>query len=259
MFCFSTASVSWNCFIQYLLRGSEPPHYGDIGGRTLLYISSLHSLSILFKDGYNFLIVHPWHQSDWYYGFVILSLSVMGALLLRGPWLMLKSLPVARTGVVTIYVLLTLLSASEYYSQIVYQAPKSEDLLWERREDLRHELHSHGVSGLINFDDGITAFLLDFPDMHGFAFATDVDAQRAYKAGRMLSLAYARDINTLTGLFYMTTDKAPQSDAQIREYLRGTLAWDIMRSESDKFEFSLAYYDPVLKLPFISFKPIASR
>jgi hypothetical protein len=28
-----------------------------------------------------------------------------------------------------------------------------------------------------------------------------------------------------------------------------------VRSDVDKFDFSLAYYDPVLKMPFISFKP----
>jgi hypothetical protein len=29
-------------------------------------------------------------------------------------------------------------------------------------------------------------------------------------------------------------------------------------SEMDKFDFSLAYYDPVLKWPFMSFKPKAT-
>jgi hypothetical protein len=213
-------------------------------------------LYIMFKTGYNFLNVHPWHQADWYYAFVILSISVLGALVLRGPWTRLGRFPIAAKGVLAVYGLLMLLSASQYYASIVYQSPESpEDHLWERKSDLRRELLAQGVHGLINIDDGITAFLLDFPNMHGFAFATDVEAQRSYQDGRMLSLAYSRGINAITGLGYMEADNAPQSDLEIREYLRKSLAGQIMRSEMDEFDFSLAYYDPVLKLPFILFRP----
>jgi len=213
-------------------------------------------LYIIFKMSYNFLNVHPWHQSDWYYAFAILCLSIFGALVLREPWIRLGKFPIAAKGVMTVYVLLMLLSASQYYAGLVYQSPESaEDHLWERKSEIRSELLTQGVHGLINVDDGITAFLLDFPNMHGFAFATDVEAQRADKEGRMLSLAYARGINGISGLDYMEADKAPQSGAEIREYLRKSLAGEIMRSEMDQFDFSLAYYDPVLKLPFILFRP----
>jgi hypothetical protein len=213
-------------------------------------------LYIIFKMSYNFLNVHPWHQANWYYAFAILCLSVLGALVLREPWIRLGQFPIAAKGVMTIYVMLMLLSASQYYAGLVYQSPESAaDHLWERKSEIRQELLAQGVHGLINVDDGITAFLLDFPNMHGFAFATDIEAQRAYMSGRMLSLAYARGINGITGLNYMEANSAPQSDAEIREYLRKSLAGKIMRSEIDQFDFSLAYYDPVLKLPFILFRP----
>ena len=71
----------------------------------------------------------------------------------------------------------------------------------------------------------------------------------------MLSLAYSRGINTITGFEYMRTDTPPQSQADIQGYLRKSLAAEIMRAEMDQFDFSLAYYDPVLKMPFISFTP----
>jgi hypothetical protein len=215
-------------------------------------------LYIIFKTGYNFLNVHPWHQADWYYTFITLCLSVLGAVALQRPWGQLKSVPIARYGVVTIYGLLMLLSASQYYATIVYQSPDgSVNQFWARRDLVRQQLLANNVHGVINVDDGITAFLLDLPNMHGFAFATDVEAQRAHKAGRMLSLAYARGINTIAGFGYMSVDNAPQSDADIREYLRKSLAWETMHGEMDDFDFSLAYYDPVLKMPFFSFQPKA--
>ena len=213
-------------------------------------------LYIIFKMGYNFLNVHPWHQADWYYAFAILSLSVLGAMALQGPWISLNKFPIAKNGIVSVYVLLMMLSASQYYAAIVYQSPEQPtNRFWERRDEIRKELLAHGVRGVINVDDGITAFLLDVPSMHGFAFATDVEAQRAHREGRMLSLAYSRGINPITGFEYMRTDTPPQSQADIRDYLLQSLAAETMRAEMDHFDFSLAYYDPVLKMPFISFTP----
>jgi hypothetical protein len=215
-------------------------------------------LYILFKTGYNFLNVHPWHQAGWYYVFITICLSVLGALALRKPWGELDTVPIAKYGIVTIYVMMMLFSASQYYASIVYPSPGGNvPQFWARRDELGKELRADGVTGIINVDDGITAFLLDFPNMHGFAFATDVEAQRAHKAGRMLSLAYSRGINTIAGFGYMSTDNPPKTDAEIRQYLRTSLGWETMSSEMDQFDFSLAYYDPVLKWPFISFKPKA--
>jgi hypothetical protein len=214
-------------------------------------------LYIIFKMSYNFLFVHPWHQAEWYYIFIALCLSVLGIVALQEPWKRLDAIPIAKYGIVSMYVMLLMLSASQLYVNLVFQSPDDVAAqFWKRHDAIRSQLTAHGVSGIVNVDDGITAFLLDFPSMHGFAFATDVEAQRAYRTGRMLSLAYSRGINTIAGLGYLSADHAPQSDADIRKFLsNNALSAQIMNSEMDQFEFSLAYYDPVLKMPFISFKP----
>jgi hypothetical protein len=213
-------------------------------------------LYIIFKTSYNLLFVHPWNQSDWYYAFAMLCLSVLGALALKEPWERLGAIPIAKYGVGTVYLLLMMLSASQYYASIVYQP---RDLLsiafWDRRDELRSQLVTHGVRGIINVDDGISAFLLDIPTMHGFAFATDLEAQRAHKTGHMLSLAYSRGINSITGFQYLSIDDPPRSSVDIRRYLRASLAVQTMYAELDDFDFSLAYYDPVLKMPFFAFQP----
>jgi hypothetical protein len=152
--------------------------------------------------------------------------------------------------------MLMMLSASQYYASIVYQPP--DDLsqqFWQRKELIRSELLAHGVLGIINVDDGITAFLLDLPNMHGFAFATDVEAQQAYRQGHMLSLAYSRGINTIAGFGYLSTETPPESEADIHRYLSSPLVLQAIREDVGNFDFSLAYYDPVLKMPFISFRP----
>jgi len=214
-------------------------------------------LYVIFKMSYNFLGVHPWHQAEWYYAFIALCLSVLGAMALQKPWEKLDTIPIARYGIVAIYIMVMMLSASQCYANLAYHSPDDvADQFWKRHEEIRSQLVAHGVRGILNVDDGITAFLLDLPSMHGFAFATDVGAQRAYRTGRMLSLAYLRGINTIAGLGYMSSDHPLQSDADIRQYLSGNpLSAEIMRAEMDRFEFSLAYYDAALKMPFISFKP----
>ena len=91
--------------------------------------------------------------------------------------------------------------------------------------------------------------------MHGFAFATDVEAQKAHREGRMLTLAYSRGINTLAGAGYLANDNPPATDATIRDYLRKSIAVETMKADEDDFTFTLAYYDPVLRMPFYSFAP----
>jgi hypothetical protein len=239
-------AASFGALALWQYRRKNPEH-------SILFAICLY---IIFKMSYNFLNVHPWHQADWYYAFATLSLSVLGAMALRKPWISLRGFPIAKNGIVTVYVLLMLLSGSQYYATIVYQPEDTlTDRFWAKRDEIRKELLDHGVRGIVNVDDGITAFLLDVPNMHGFAFATDVEAQRAHQQGRMLSLAYSRGINTIAGFGYMSTDTPPHSEAEIRDYLCHSLAAGIMRAEMDQFDFSLAYYDPALKMPFISFTP----
>lgn len=227
------------------------------GARRELMVPFGLCLYILIKVGYNFFFVHPWHQSDWYYAFIMLTISVLGALVLARPWGMLDCQAVARRGIVLVYVGVMLLSGAHFHSVLAYQGPglsQQMDDFWERAPAIRHQLRQRGATGLINVDDGISAFLLDLPAMHGFAFATDQEAQQAFREGRMLTLAQARGINAIVGFGYLGMDRPIVHPDELREYLRGGLAEPLMRAEIDQFEFSLLYHDSQLDLPIISFR-----
>ncbi len=212
---------------------------------------------IIIKTGYNFLFVHPWHQSDWYYHFMSLSLTVLGALALNHVLRPVVLPKPARKGLLIVYGLLLLfLSSSVYYRTVYASATMKELKFWEKKDFISAKLKENNVTGLINVDDGISAFLLDFPDMHGFAFAADVESQKAYREGKMLTLALSRGINTITGFEYLPPmNTLPQSESELTEYLKNSLAWDTMFGEADRFKFTLIYYDPDIKIPFISFQP----
>ena len=214
---------------------------------------------ILIKAGFNFLFVHPWHQSIWYYAFISLSLTVLSSIVLGQLFRHVSLGKAGQTGLIVIYCsLMLLLSASKFY-QITATNPGDQTAkLWEQKDYIYAQLKANQVTGLINVDDGITAFLFDFPDMHGFAFATDTEAQKAYRNGKMLALATQRGINTLTGAIYMPPleNAANLGSQELREYLKHTLAWDTMHGEAENYTFSLAYYDNDTKLPFIKFEPV---
>jgi hypothetical protein len=213
-------------------------------------------LYIPFKMGYNFLEVDLWNQDVWYFQFPLLILSVLGALSLQKAWALLDRVPIAKYGIVTLYVMVMMLSASQYYASIAYRSPDNITIqFWNRKDEIRRQLIDHGVTGILNFDDGVTVFLLDLPSMHGFAFATDVAAQRAFRDGHMLSLASSRGINTLAGIGYLSTDKAPSTQADIQKFISHRLIAKVIRGDVNNFDFSLAYYDPALKMAFISFRP----
>ena len=180
---------------------------------------------------------------------------MLAAVALERPARQLRAQIIAFRGALTIYLLLMLLSGSQLYASLVFSPTSVEDQFWARKDDIRNQLQAHGTTGLINVDDGISAFLLDLPNMHGFDFATDVEAQKAHRQGNMLSLATTRGINAIAGFSYMFTNTPPQTDATICEYLSHTLAWDTMHAEADRFPFALAYNDPVLKMPYFTFTP----
>jgi hypothetical protein len=215
---------------------------------------------LVLKTGFNFVNVHPWHQSSWYYVFAALCVSFLAAVGLGGWWSSLTGASIVRRGVAVLYVAVAMLASSQFYAGFAYPgAEGGVSLLWARKDELRRVLIDRGVTGILNVDDGITAFLLDFPNLHGFGFATDVAAQSAVREGTALSLAYARGINAMTGYSYLRSERAPTSEAEIREYLKGNLAHAPTRADLDRFEFTLAYYDPVLKLPIVKFEPRQGR
>jgi hypothetical protein len=91
--------------------------------------------------------------------------------------------------------------------------------------------------------------------LHGFAFASDLEAQAAERAGKMLTLASARGINAIVGQGYLETEKLLESDEQIRRFLMSGVAARGIRGEVEKFEFFLIYYNAISRLPIIGFRP----
>jgi hypothetical protein len=213
---------------------------------------------ILFKTGYNFLMVHPWHQSGWYYLFTIVSLSVFAAFAGAGLKPLFDGKPAVRYGAWSLLLGLALLSGAQFYGRVAYAKPDSIALLWQNKDALRAELLKQGVTGIVNFDDGITAFLLDFPSLHGFAFATDKEAQKAEREGRLLSLAFGRKMNAIVGQAYLAAADLPDDEEKIRDFLKKSVAAEAIRNDADRFRFFLLAQEKESRVPVIGFAPKAT-
>jgi hypothetical protein len=208
---------------------------------------------IVLKVFYNFAFVHPWHQSAWYYAVEALLITFLGARVAAHAWNALED-RLTRGALACGYLLLVLLCSSQYYASIVYAGQPEVAHIWQRKDEIRAGLVRAGVHGIVNVDDGISAFLLDLPNVHGFAFATDVAAQRAHRAGKLLSLAESRNIDAIAGFRYLVSDDPPTTDAEIRKFLLAGVASDGIRSEVDLYSFSLAYFARGARMPFFRFE-----
>lgn len=217
------------------------------------------ALYVVFKAAYNYLNVHSWHQSDWYYMLSTLSLSVLGAIALSVIWSGLRNKPIVRYFAGFLLIGLALITSSQFYGSIAYSksttAPMGYEKFWATSNALRAELVKQGVTGIVNFDDGITAFLLDLPALHGFALATDPEAQRAATNGNLLSLAYRRKINAIIGFGYLHASTLSDNDEEIRAFIKRSVAFEAVRNDLNRFSFFLIAYDARTQLPVIGFRP----
>jgi hypothetical protein len=214
------------------------------------------SAYLVLKAGYNTLFVNPWHQSSWYYLLAMQCVTVVASVGLARGWRSVSEFPWVRRSLAAAHTALALLVGSQFYAAVVYHGPGGvEAAFWRRSAEIRSVLSAAGVRGVVNFDDGISAFLLDLPNVHGFGFATDVEAQRSLRAASLLGLAHARGLDCLTGYTYLCSDTVPRTDGEIREFLRASKVTAGLRDDLDRFSFELLHYDPVLRLPFIRFTP----
>lgn len=109
-----------------------------------------------------------------------------------------------------------------------------------------------GATGLLSFDDGVTAYSLNLPAMAGLGFNLDVEALKAQRSGRLLDLAFERGFRCLTSIDYMPHFTARKGD-DVTAYLRS--AFWLAGEDVDRWVFRVAYVEPETGCRFIEFFP----
>lgn len=212
------------------------------------------ALHLVIKGLYNLVYVNPWHQGPWYYAFSVVATTMLLTWLLRDAVRLLERRRDVAAVLVGSWIAYALVTGGQHVQERTLRESDKEGA-FAGRLGIERALRAAGVSGVVNFDDGITRFLFDLPAMHGWAFATDVEAYEAYKRGAFLHLARARGHDVLTSLDYFPIEHVLVTSDEIREHFRSGPFPTELRAELDQYDFEPVYQDAALHFGFYRIVP----
>ncbi len=213
----------------------------------------------VLKVGYNVACVNLWHQGGWYFALSMLTVSFLAALLLEGwPARLLRG-PVLPWATPVVYAGYLLLAATHYAGWGAFISDRTEYDYMQARDSTAAALRKlDRQPKLIAFDDGITAYALPFPTLHGFAFAGDLATFRALRSGQLLHHAYARGYRILTSAYYFPATEPLTTPDAARRFLGHSMLEADVKREFDQFDLRLVYVEPTTHAPFFAFAPRAA-
>lgn len=218
-------------------------------------IISALAVYMIIKGGYNFVLVYLMGQGHWYYSISIMLFNLMVGIVIVVPLRNISSQSQRIWISVAAFLLVILMGnvfinnkiQSKYnvgYYELWLQSEKVNSLLKETDPDIK----------LVEYDDGIIAYLLNFPVMNGFGFTLDKEAMQAQTEGSLLKLAYERGFRTIAVMSYVYFPDDFENDSdQIRERLRKMPG--IGLEDLDKWDFGFLYRDDKSSMVLINYEP----
>lgn len=239
-------------------RNTQISNWQSIPRNSHTVISAM-AVYVIIKGSYNFFLVYLMGQGHWYYSISIMIFNLMTAVViarfLRNVLFQRQQLWIAIA-----FLLLVVLTANTFINHKIqsgYNAGYYE--LWIQREKINAALKELDPNlKLVEYDDGIVSYLLDFPAMNGFGFTLDKEAAHAQTEGHLLQLAYERGFRTIAVMSYLTfpTDFENDSDL-IRERLSGMPG--IGLEDLSQWKFKFLYQDDKSSLVLINYEPRTER
>jgi len=246
------------------LRRTRTAHPSAIGASGVI---SLLAGYVVLKALYNFSMVGLWHQGSWYYVVSIMITNLIVAAVLAevlrdesgwaarhlswrgGLGTLLPSALAMSTVLLSTH---SLVDRSE-----AGRSRQANHQFWAERETTRQllaEVCNH--CGVVEFDDGIVSYALhDSPTLNGLGLATDLEAIRAMKEGRLLDLAWKRGHRLIATVNY-AMDRSNYTDPEVLD--RAIRRNPHLAGQSlSNWEFELALESPSSQVFFLKFRPRA--
>ena len=218
-------------------------------------IISALAVYMIIKGGYNFVLVYLMGQGHWYYSISIMLFNLMVGIVIVVPLRNISSQSQRIWISIAAFLLVILMGnvfinnkiQSKYnvgYYELWLQSEKVNSLLKETAPDIK----------LVEYDDGIIAYLLNLPVMNGFGFTLDKEAMQAQTEGHLLNLAYERGFRTIAVMSYVNFPDDFENDSdQIREQLRKMPG--IGFEDLDQWDFGFLYRDDKSSMVLINYEP----
>ncbi|NCD41037.1 MAG: hypothetical protein EOL88_03005 [Bacteroidia bacterium] len=228
------------------------------------------SIFVVLKAMYNFVFVNYWHQGHWYYPLsicvanIILAVVISKTFVVNGIGRLPRLLKSKNRDSFTLILRCSPLFVAAFVGFYVANATMAEKAIsasnqdfykiWADREKIKAGvMQAYNGTGVIDYDDGIIAFLLGMPAMSGLGFALDLEAMRAKQSGSFLELAYRRGFSVLSTMQYMPAFSAAIGD-DVSDQLKNVF-W-LYGEDLDRWSFKLVYQHADTACKFIAFEPV---
>jgi hypothetical protein len=219
------------------------------GNNNLNFLIPL-SFYVIFKSIYNLFFVNFWDQGHWYFALSILITNILIMDFVSRIKLERKN------GIVfsSILLIVTFVFANSYMEKYRFKENIYYEF-WKNRDVIENQIANvYDGKGVIEFDDGIIAWSLNYPTLSGTGFSLDKEAFEFYKKGDFLDLAYSRGFKALASLVYINPSKEILYDnAKLNKWIKSS--FPALKNQNLKsWTFELKHYDSRFNFYLISFK-----
>ena len=244
-------AVLW---IWFWRKAVKPQNWKSVSRDSNTVITAL-SVYVIIKGGYNFFLVYLMGQGHWYYSISIMIFNLMVGVVIAN-FLRSVSSQSQRVWMGIVSLLFVVLMGNTFVNNKIqsrYNVGYYE--LWLQREKVNSSLKGLNPDlKLVEYDDGIIAYLLNFPVMNGFGFTLDKEAVQAQTEGRLLNLAYERGFQTIAVMSYINFPSDFENDSdQIRDELSEMPG--IGLENLDQWDFEFLYRDDKSSIVLINYEP----
>ncbi len=195
-------------------------------GKKKQKVFSILSVYILIKAFYNLLFVDFWNQGVWYF-----VDSVIIANLIIGCWLKdiflesdkeLMRAKIMRISANIGLILFIFAFMNSFIDLKRFHYNEKYSKFWNNRSRIEKEIRKiYDGKGILEFDDGILAYSLNYACLSGFGLNFDKEAIQAKKEGRLLDLAYSRGISVMGSLnYFYAPEQIKDSLSEIKDFGR---------------------------------------
>jgi hypothetical protein len=215
------------------------------------------AVGLLVKLFYNIAFVNLWDQGSWYYALSISMTSFLFCILIGEPYAQLDARGFAKRALYVAYAVILAFAMGREILRSAYIGKNPEYDFWVDRVATQEALDGIDANAkLLELGDGIVAFSLEAPAMHGFGFSGDKDTVVALHEGRLLAHAHQRGYDILASSGYVPVDWSLRDAEQIRARLGESAAVQpALRAELDSFDFELLWVHEPTRTGFIRFTP----
>lgn len=183
---------------------------GDTWRRGALFMG--FAIYMVLKGLYNIFGANITQQGEWYFPLSLMLTNLFAIWGIAIAWRRLAGLAdtqafrrgqSAAVGLAAL--VLFLVATGQYLERVVAMSAggQPQQALWDDRERLARELAAIDPDmGLIEMENGFIAYALPNRVINGKLWVIDKEALEAFKAGRFLTLAYERGLDTITSTYH---------------------------------------------------------